>query len=426
MMSDGARAVYLLCVLLAVYVLAFVDRQIIGLLAAPLQQDLGLTDTEIGLLHGGAFALVLGLASVPIGRLIDGRRRVTLVAAGVAFWSLATFLCGFADGLWTLLLLRAGVALGEAVLTPAAHSMIADAFSPKRLGTALAVYGTGPHLGGGAALILGSWALAAAQGVRPDLAPWRLVMMMIGLPGLVAAVWVLSAPEPARGRAGSAAPLPPVAEVIAFFARHWRAFLLLKLSTAFAAMMIYGLMAWAPTFFVRSHGWTTVQAGLALGPVVAVTGVAGVLAGGILSDAAIRRHRLGRMVVIGCAALLAAPAAAAGALAADPGLALAWYGLALFCGTVAAGSGPAATMEMAPARMRGVASALGVLIVNLIGLGAGPVAIALVTDRVFGDPSALRFSLALLLPAMAALAGICALAGLRPYAASLSARVPAA
>lgn len=424
---------YLLLVLVSAYILAFIDRQVIGLLFEPIKADLALSDTQLSLLHGMPFALALGLASIPLGRLSDTHSRVRIVAMGVILWSAMTVAFGLASGFASLVLCRVGVAIGEATLTPAAHSMIADSVPAQRLGLALGLYAMGAQLGSGASFFVGGAVLSASQalsesGLDVGLEGWRLVHVVIGGFGLVFALLVLTVSEPVRGGqpGGRGAPAPTLAQLAQFFRRHSAAFVYLKLSTAFSVMMLYGLFAWSSSYFVRVHGWSLVEAGLAMGPLVTIAGVASVMTGGLLSDLLVRRHHLGRITLMVIAALLAVPVAAIAPLQAEPVGSLVLFGIALFLANVAASVGPAATMEMVPPRMRGVASALGVLIVNVIGLGGGPLLIGLSTDYLFADELMLDRSLALLLPIMMALSGVFALCCLRPYSAVIMSRSEAA
>lgn len=420
---------YLLLVLVAAYILAFIDRQVIGLLFEPIKADLALSDTQLSLLHGLPFALALGVASIPLGRLVDTHSRVWIVALGITLWSAMTVAFGLASGFAALVMCRVGVAIGEATLTPAAHSMIADSVPPQRLGFALGLYAMGAQLGSGAVFFVGSSVLAASEslsdsGFAMGMEAWRLVHIAIGGCGLLFALLVLSVSEPVRtDRPGAGSShAPSLAELGRFFRRHGAAYIYLKLSTAFSVMMLYGLFAWSSSYFVRVHGWSVVDAGLAMGPLVTVAGVASVMTGGLLSDFLVKRQRLGRILLMVIAAFSAVPVAAMAPLQAEPLSSLVLFGIALFLANLAASIGPAATIEMTPPRMRGVASAFGVLIVNVIGLGGGPLLIGLSSDHLFADELLLDRSLALLLPIMMALSGVFALCCLRPYSAAIMVR----
>ncbi|MES1190618.1 MAG: MFS transporter [Steroidobacter sp.] len=412
---------YLLTVLVVVYVFSFIDRQIISLIVEPLKNDLHISDTQVSLLHGFTFAIFLAFAGLPIGRLVDTRRRITIVAVGIAMWSAMTAASGLVAGYAALMLCRIGIAVGEATLTPASHSMIADSFPPQRLGLALGIYGTGTFIGMGMAYLIGAVVIAGVAGntialpLIGTLHPWQLVFIAVGLPGLLVAFWAALLDEPARHRVAHSTEAAPLREVAAYFRKHLRAIMLLNLTLAFTAMMAYSLTAWAPSFLIRTFGWTAPQAGGALGPIIMIFGVLGTIVGGALSDRAVQHSVSGRVLVMTGAAALSIPFAIAAPLVSHPVAALALLAVVVLLATIVIGIGPSATAALMPARMRGMASALGVLTVSVIGLGFGPTAIALMTDHVFADPLKIRYSLACLLPVMLLLSTACGLACIQPY-----------
>ncbi len=416
---------YTLAVLIIAYVLAFVDRQILSLLVEPLKRDLHLSDTQISLLQGFSFAILIAISSLPLGRLVDSRRRVTIIAAGVAAWSAFTAACAIASSFAQLLVCRAGVGAGEATLTPAAHSILADSF-PRRLGLALGIFGIGSYIGTGVGLLIGSAIIAnlPQEGVVAlpfggVVHPWQAVFLSIGLPGIPMAIWVASLREPPR-RSYHETQLR-LADVLLHFRVNARSVVLVNLMGAFVAMAVYAAGAWIPSYFIRAFGWTATQAGTAYGLITIVCGVVGAIGGGALSDLAVSHGVVsGRPMVMALASLCAAPFAGAAALAGQAELGLALLVPFSFLTTVALGILPAAQQAMTPSRMRGVTAALGVLMVNLIGLGIGPTAIALMTDLVFHDPTKVGNSLSLLLPFMLLAAALCGFCALRSYRASVA------
>jgi MFS family permease len=410
---------YALAVLILAYVLAFVDRQILNLLVEPIKRDLQLSDVQISLLQGLSFAIFLSIGGLPIGRLVDTRRRTRLLAIGIACWSVASAACGLARGYGALLLARIGVGVGEATMTPSAYSLIGDYFPPRRQGLAMGLYSLGAYLGSGLALVLGAEVVRRVpEGMMLPLLGalrgWQIVFLLVGLPGLIIALWVASLREPARGKEQAA--VPPIGEVAAWFKANADALIPVNLAVACAAMAMYGLSAWAPALFHRRFAVAAVDAGRTLGLIVMAAGSLGTLAAGMLGDRLdTAGWRDGRLRVLIAGAALAAPCALGAALAPSPAIAFALLAPTIFFLTLAIGSGPAILQTITPARMRGVQHALAVLAVNLIGLGLGPTAVALVTDHVLHDEAKLHVALAIVLPAALLLACLSALLALRPY-----------
>lgn len=406
---------YALAVLMTAYVVAFLDRQILNLLIEPIKRDLGLSDVGISLLQGLFFAAVLSVAGIPIGRLIDTRHRIGLLAIGMAWWSLMTAACGLAAGYGWLLLCRLGVGAGEAVMTPAAYSLIGDYIRRERQGLAMGLYAAAAYVGAGLALLAGgellAWLPDAAMRlpVLGGLQGWRAAFVVAGLAGLCIAIWVGSLREPARKSGAKAG--PSLAEVRSSFARMWREVMAIDLCVACAAMGLYALAAWLPSFFVRHFGMAVADAGRMLGLIVMMAGSAGTLIAGLSGD------RLGsisaRLAAMGTAAACAAPLVMAAMLAPDAGMSFVLLVPVLGLLAFVIGSGPPALQRLTPGRMRGVQHALAVLVVNLIGLGLGPTLVALATDLWFGDEARLGEALAIMVPAMLLAAAGCGAIGWR-------------
>lgn len=401
----------MLAVLVGAYVLAFIDRQILGILVQPLERDLHVSDTEVSLLQGLSFAGFLALSGLPIGRLVDTRRPVTVAAAGIAAWSLATAASAFAQSYNTLLVCRSLVAVGEATLTPAAHSMIADSFPRRKLGLALGIFGIGSYIGSGAALLIGPVVMALQQKgpillpLIGPIRPWQSVFLVIGLPGLVLAIWTATLREPTRELSHAAQMTLP--EAWRYFSSDGRSILLLNVSAAFTAMAVYAMGAWIPAFLIRSFGWTALEAGAVYGTIVIACGIAGTIAGGAAGDFAVSRGlTAGRPMIMALASMCAAPCAFAAALAPNGYLSTAMLVPTALLGSMSLGILPSAQQAVVPGHIRGITASLGVLMVNLIGLGCGPTVIALITDFVLHDPSRVRYSLAAALPVMFAVSAV--------------------
>lgn len=423
---------YVVAVLTIAYVFSFLDRQILSLLVEPMKRDLGLSDTQISLLQGLAFALCNVLVGLPLGRLVDTRRRTTLVASGIAFWSLATAGCGLVRSYPALLLLRMGVGAGEAVLTPAANSLIGDQFPPHKVGLPLAVYSIGIFIGGGLALVIGATIIAGALRSSPLLLPligavrpWQTVFLIIGLPGLLVAALALSLREPRRTGAlhqrvaangDVSVGAVPLREVFGYLRTNARAFLGINLFMGFSAVAGYGVAAWVPSMFIRRHGWSAVEIGHTYGLLLLTFGTAGVLCGGWLGDVMTRRHgAAGRLKAAVAVKLLTIPFIAAYTLLPDGRLAIFPLAAAVFLPTFLNGLSPAILQQMVPNQMRGTAISISLLVINLLGLGLGPTLIALLSDRVFHDPSAIHLSILIVSVVMVLLSLACLLIAYRPY-----------
>lgn len=426
-----AYAWYVVGVLTVAYVVSFVDRQILSLLAPSIERDLGIGDTAMSLLMGFSFAVFYTIFGIPLGRLADSRSRRVIIAVGIASWSLMTAGCGLTRRFWQLALCRMGVGVGEASLSPAAYSLIADYFRPQHRATAISVYTMGIYIGSGLAFILGGLVVSFVSGPEAfDLPlvgptrPWQLVFFVVGFPGLIVALLLATVREPIRqGRRaalqGSAS--VPLHVVWSYLRDNRATFTCLNLGVAFLTLSAYGASAWVPTFFVRKYGWPRDRVGIVFGLIVAVAGPLGVMAGGRLADWLRRRGHADAEVRV---ALLAAvgwlpfgalypvmPNGAWSALLLAP---------TLFFTSAPFGVAPAAIQRMMPNAMRAQATALYLFVINLIGLGLGPTAVALVTDMVFHDQGSVHLSL-LAVGLVADVAGIVLLwRGLAPYRHSLA------
>lgn len=408
------------------YVLSFVDRQILSLLVGPVRADLGISDTQMSLLMGFSFALFYTVCGIPLGRLADSWSRRWIVTLGVAFWSLATAACGLAQHYWHLFLGRVGVGVGEAALSPAAYSLIADYFPPERRSTAISVYGMGMFIGAGLAYIVGGLIVgyAARQGevVLPlvgSTRPWQLVFYVLGLVGLVFAWLLLLIREPLRRGMVSQAAVP-LRDVLSTLARHRRTVLLHNLGFACIALASYSAHAWLPSVWQRVHGWPVRDVGLIYGCVVAVFGALGIVVGGALADRWRARGvsdatlRVGA-IAAGCGTVLALP------LALMPsGVWLAWLTVPItFFISMPFGVSASAIQDLMPNRLRGQVSAIYLFVVNLIGLGLGPTAVALLTDYLFGDDAKVGWSLMIVMAGAQCLATLMLWRGCTHYRASL-------
>ncbi|MEQ1516721.1 MAG: MFS transporter [Usitatibacteraceae bacterium] len=409
-------------ILMVAYVFSFVDRQILNLLVAPIRRDLGISDTKMSLLMGFSFAIFYTILGIPLGRMADRWSRRGLIAGGVVVWSFMTALCGLAGSYWQLFLFRIGVGVGEATLSPAAYSMIADYFPPERRATAISVYSMGIYLGSGIAFLLGGLVIkfAVAQGaltlpIIGDVRPWQVVFFVLGSSGIVFSLAFLLVREPLRqGMAGNASQVP-FSTVVAYLWKNRRTVLCHNFGFAMLAFCSYGTAAWVPSFFVRTFGWNAGQVGIVYGLIVMVFGCLGIVFGGWLADRWLKHGKTDAALRVG---ILAASIAIAGGvflMAGNGTLAAVLMVPTVFALGMPFGAAPSAIVAIVPNQMRGQTAAVYLFIVNLIGLGVGPTAVALVTDYVFRDDLALRWSM-LIVGTLANIAAIAFLAsGLKPY-----------
>lgn len=423
---SSLRAWSTVAILMLAYVLSFIDRQILNLLVGPIRRDLVISDTQMSLLMGLSFALFYTVCGIPLGRLADTKSRRGLIAIGVLFWSAMTAACGMARLYWQFLLCRIGVGVGEAALSPAAYSLIADSFPAERRATAISVYSMGVYLGSGLAFLLGGLVIkfASAQGdvllpVLGEVRPWQLIFLILGAAGVLFSLLLLAVREPARRGVGAGVAVP-LAEVGRYLRANRRTVLYHNFGFAGLAFAGYGSAAWIPTFFIRTYGWDAGHVGVVYGSIVAVFGCLGIVFGGRLADWMAKRGRTDANMRVGLyAAMAALPCVASFPLMDNALWAAVLMAPTVFCLSMPFGVAPAAIQEIMPSAMRGQASAIYLFVITLIGLGIGPTAVALVTDYLFADDQALRYSL-LIVSTLAVSSSLFLLAkGLQPYRESV-------
>ncbi len=402
--AHGWRSHYALLVLLFVYTMSFIDRQIMGILVQPIKQEFGVSDTAMGLLTGLAFAVFYSALAIPFGRYADRSNRRNFVAYCCAAWSVMTALCGMATGFWSLTLARMGVAVGEAGGGPPSISMIADHYPQQQRGRAMSVYMLGPQLGILLGLAGGGW-IAQHYG-------WRTAFLVMSVPGLLAAFLLrFTVVEPRRGTwetvAGAAS--APASESLGMVLRDlWasRPFVRITVAVTLMNFIGYGIGIWTPAFLVRSHGMTLQGAGAVMGIVGGLAAVSGALTSGWLSDALAKRDPRWRLGVplLGC--LLTLPSGLAFYLmpAGDAWMiggfamphAIGFY--LLFGFTAVWWTAPVYAMLaglIVPHR-RATGLAMFNLVITLLGGGLGPLAVGILSDLLvphFGN-EALRWALA--------------------------------
>jgi MFS transporter, Spinster family, sphingosine-1-phosphate transporter len=378
--QTGARLRLTINVLLIVYVLNFIDRQIVAILAQPIATDLGLNDTQIGLMTGLAFALFYTGLGIPIARYADRPRtdRVRVITICLAIWSAMTALCGAALNFWHIFLARIGVGVGEAGGTPPAHSLISELAPPEKRTSAMALYQLGPPIGGLIGMMLG--------GILADAIGWRWTFVVVGVPGvLLALVLPLLIRDPRAGRLAAQAP-PAVGLREAFgHILASRANRLVLAACAFAAVANFAMLIWGPIYLQRSFGLSASQTGIWFGLVNGVASMLGVWLGGQFGDRLMARGKQHLLTAPAIALALAAPLLVAGLLSPHWQWALVLFFPALLLLWLNVGPCYSAVQGLVPPTSRATASASILLMQNLFGLGLGSPLLGWLSDRYHGD-----------------------------------------
>jgi MFS family permease len=385
---------WVLGVLALVYVFNFVDRQILGILIGPIKAELGVSDTAMGFLSGLTFALFYTLAGIPIARFSDRGSRRNVIAVSLLVWSAMTAASGLTRSFWQLALARIGVGVGEAGGSPPSHSLLSDYFPPERRSTALALFANGVYVGSGLAFLFGGWVVTNFD--------WRTAYLAVGLAGLPLALLVrFGVREVPRGvwdaPAGAAHAAAPAASfrdaVRTLFAK--RAFGFLVAGACFQSLAGYGILNWAAEFFARVHGLPRLTIGIWLGTTILFAGCAGVSFGGWLTDRLAARDARWFMRLPAVVALAGLPLALLFLLAPTPMGAITAFAPFYAISNMYVGPLWSTAQNLARPEMRATASAILLFILNLVGLGLGPLVVGAMNDALaprFGA-GAIRWSL---------------------------------
>jgi len=394
---------WLIAVLLAAsYTISYLDRQVISLLIKPIQAALHISDTQFGLLQGVSFSLFYVAASLPLAWLADRTRPSRVMSACVAFWSIMTMACGFAGSFAHMMMARIGVAVGEAGLTPAALSTLADRFDRRRIATATSLFMLAPFLGGGLALAAGGALYKWAQGLDrahialvPGIAAWQLVFVLVGAAGLIPAILLLlivdrkpkdKAPEQSR-----------FGEVFAMLRRDWKVYVLHQLAMATVMVVLAGYVTWLPAAIMRSKGIDEAQIGALFGPIYLICGAAGTLSAGFVvmlragDDPArtVWRYMLAMLLPLW-------PLAAFGLTTTSLEGELAMMGAALFLISSVTSLSSLPFQYITPRHLRAQSMAVMAMVAALFGTGLGPVLAGILSDRLTGFDHPLSAALSLI------------------------------
>jgi predicted MFS family arabinose efflux permease len=383
---------YVLGVLFVVYVLNFVDRQILSVFIGPIKAEFGVSDTAMGLLAGFAFALFYTFAGIPLARWADRGDRRLIITLGLGLWSAMTIATGFARSFLHLALARIGVGVGEAAGTPPAHSLISDYFPPERRATAIGVYSAGVYVGSALAYLGG--------GLLREHFDWRTAFWLLGAPGLFFALVVaFTVREPPRGLSEkrAATPTPERASLreTLRYLLTCRSWVYLQVGSALLSIAGYGVLIWGYEFFGRVHALAPIQTGQAMGLVVGVGGALGTLGGGMVVDRLSRRDVRWSMRLPAIINFASVPLGLVYLLSDHTGWAIAFFFPFYTLMNVFVPALHTLNQNLARLRMRATASAVSLFILNIVGAGAGPFIVGFLNDAFagrFGDGS-IRYSL---------------------------------
>ncbi|MFN2288483.1 MAG: spinster family MFS transporter [Chromatocurvus sp.] len=369
---------YVLTILVIAYTFNFIDRQILGILVEPIRLELGVGDTAMGLLTGLAFAVFYTLMGIPIARYADRANRRNLIAAAVGIWSLFTAAQGLAQNYWQLLAFRIGVGVGEAGCSPPAHSMISDYYPANQRATALGIYSLGIPVGILFGFFVGGW--------MNEWFGWRVAFLVVGIPGLVLALLIrFTVREPDRGMSELRATADPDAQQPAIGAvfRYLlarRSFIHMALGGGIAAFVGYGLISWSAAFLARSHGMSSGEIGTWLGLIFGIPGGIGIVLGGRLADYFGERDQRWYLWVVAVALLIAVPAGVGIFVSDSVSVALLFLIIPVILGNFYQATTFAQTQTLVGLRMRSVAAAILLFVINIVGLAFGPSVVGLVSD----------------------------------------------
>ena len=426
---------YVASVLTTAHVISFLDRQVLALLVEPIKSDLQISDTQMSLLLGLAFAIFYTFMAVPIGRLADRRSRRAIIATGITVWCLMTASCGLAKNYWQLFIARIGVGVGEATLTPSALSLLSDYFPRESRGRAVGFYNMGVSVGAGIAFIIGGQVIGFVMSSPPlslpvigELYAWQSVFLVVGLPGLIIAVLMKTVREPVRlgkmriaDASGDATEEVSLRVALGFLATRWKTYLGLALTVSGSTILGYGFLSWLTAMYMRTWDWSVPQISLGLGVVLLIAGPIGVNGAGWLADRWFKQGRKdAHLKIMMYSGPLMLVSSVLMPLMPSPQLALLLFAPHILGAAGITAAGGAALMLVTPNQLRAQTVAIYYFIISLAGLTLGPTSVALLTDYVFRDESALRYSLAIIGLLAPLLSVVCAVLTLRPYQRSIA------
>jgi predicted MFS family arabinose efflux permease len=401
--ASTKAAYYALGILTIVYSINFIDRQLLSILQESIKADLMLSDAQLGLLTGFAFALFYTFAGLPIASLADRSNRRNIVAISLTIWSGMTAISGLAQNYWQLLAARVGVGIGEAGGSPPSHSMISDIFPPEKRASAIGFYSTGISIGILFGFLFGGW--------LNEFFGWRVAFFVVGIPGvLLALVLYLTVPEPIRGLAENRASTGDNPSMMTVFKvlLSRRSFLFMALGAAMNAFAGYSTANWVASFMIRTHQMPTGELGTWLALIIGLGGAIGVFGSGVLADNLGKKDKRWYMWVPVYAAAISVPFQIATYWVDGPYAALMCMTIPSILANAYLGATIASVHGMVGLRMRAVSSALLFFILNIIGLGMGPTTVGLVSDLLVDqhDVDSLRYAMMYIIPTSMFISGV--------------------
>ena len=407
---------FVLFILCTAGIVSYIDRQIINLLVEPIKADFGINDTQIGLLQGFSFVIFYAVLAIPLARLADRGKRVSIIFWGAICWSLATFTCGMAGSFAVLFIARMFVGIGESTLTPSGFSLISDYFKKSQIPLAISIFTGCSFVGSGLAYIIGGTLIDFLSKLDHIVLPlvgersvWQATFIFLAISSVLLLALIALIKEPPRSEtiSGVVGTGSTVKDVATHVTKQQRVFTGVLFGLTLMSAASFALNLWTPTYFIRTHGWTPLQIGSIFGTIVIFSSTGGVILGGFTASRLMRRgHHGANLSVPAVAALCAIPFIVAFPLMDSPTLSLSLLAPGLFFAAVPFGCGTAVLPLISPNRIRAQIVAIYLLIANLLGFTLGPTSVGLLTDYVFKDPALIGYSLSIA-PAAFLLMGFC-------------------
>jgi len=415
---------YVVFVLYLAYVLAFVDRQIMTFMVQPIRSEFGISDFEFSMVHGFGFVIFYSVLGIPIARLADRYSRRNIAAIGVGLWSLMTAACGLAGSYAQLFLARLGVGVGEASLSPSAVSLLSDYFPPDKRTLPINLYSSGVTGGAGLANIFGglvvSFTMAGGVHSVPFLgamSAWQVAFVLVGLPGLLIALLMLTIREPRRRERKAEVVQVSIRDTLSYLREHWTAYAGIMLAAGFAAMANYGTFSWVPALYDRVYGWGPAEIGTKFGIITIVAGTAGLYLAGVavrrLARAGVAAPHIKIMIA---ATVLSVPPAALVMAVHDPYWTLACLSIITLLMCTPIGLAQAAIAAITPNELRAQLIAVYLLVTAFLGMGAGPNGVAAITDFVYHNDAAVGSSIAFMATGACIVSIVILIIAIKPYA----------